>query len=243
MKKIAKIAVGITLAASLAAGAGAIAGCSKNATGEAYGLVHNGGYVGYSKITKNGDKVKDLTLTEVCLPTQVKATDSVAEADKVTVGNNSFYKTVSYGSVTLVYDTTANDYMVGTQAFKSYLQEEANCKAYYEAVVGNQVKVTVGGSQDANVMTKATLSKEENGYWTSNGVSKWKANRDATVNYVKEHGVANLDKLVKNDETKIWMDGSISTGATWNDLNSDTTGKNYYSYAQLILKANDAAKK
>ena len=50
MKRIAKIAVGITMAATLAAGAGVLAGCTPKAadkTGEAYGLVNGGGYVGY----------------------------------------------------------------------------------------------------------------------------------------------------------------------------------------------------
>ncbi len=89
MKRIAKIAVGITMAATLAAGAGVLAGCTPKAadkTGEAYGLVHGGGYVGYSQITTNGDSVKELTLTEVCLPTEVEAGSDVAEADKVNGG-------------------------------------------------------------------------------------------------------------------------------------------------------------
>ena len=107
MKRIAKIVVGITMAATLAAGAGVLAGCTPKAadkTGEAYGLVHCGGYVGYSQITTNGDSVKELTLTEVCLPTEVKAGSDVAEADKVNGGTEEkptyYYKKVSYGSVT-----------------------------------------------------------------------------------------------------------------------------------------------
>lgn len=253
MKKIAKIAVGVTLAASLAVSAGVLAGCANNEkTGEAYGLVHGAGYVGYAKIVVDGDKVKDLTLTEVCLPTQVKATDAVAEADKV--GN--YYKTVSYGSVTLTYDEAAADYMVGTTAFKTYLQTEANAKAYYEAVTSNSLKVTVGGQQKSDIMTKATLSKEENGYWTKqdkndNDYSRWKLNRDATVEYVKANGVSKLNQLTKtasgtDDKSgatvTYWTDGTVVTGATWNDLNpSDKGGKVYFTYAELIIKANDVA--
>ena len=234
MKRIAKIAVGITMAATLAAGAGVLAGCTPKAadkTGEAYGLVHGGGYVGYSQITTNGDSVKELTLTEVCLPTEVEAGDDVAEADKVRDGGTEekptyYYKTVSYGSVTLIYDAAAKGYKVGETAFKTYLESEANCKAYYEAVKNNAISVTVGTETKKDVMTYNALSKEENGYWVQGEKYKlgWKGNRDATVKYVKDHGVKNLSNLEKNADTKVWMDGSISTGA------------------ELILKANEAAK-
>lgn len=252
MKRIAKIAVGITMAATLAAGAGVLAGCTPKAadkTGEAYGLVHGGGYVGYPQITTNGDSVKELTLTEVCLPTEVEAGSDVAEADKVNGGTEEkptyYYKKVSYGSVTLIYDATVKGYKVGETAFKTYLESEANCKAYYEAVKNNAISVTVGTETKKDVMTYKTLSKEENGYWVQGEKYKlgWKGNRDATVKYVKDHGVKNLSNLEKNADTKVWMDGSISTGATWNDLNpSDKKGKVYYTYAELILKANEAAK-
>lgn len=241
------------MAATLAAGASALAGCTPKAadkTGEAYGLVHGAGYVGYSQITTNGDTVKELTLTEVCLPTEVKAGDDVAEADKVRDGGTEdnptyYYKKVSYGSVTLIYDATAKGYKVGETAFKTYLESEANCKAYYEAVKNNAISVTVGAESKKDVMTYNTLSKEENGYWVQGEKYKlgWKGNRDATVKYVKDHGVKNLSNLEKNADTKVWMDGTVSTGATWNDLNpSDKKGKVYYTYAELILKANEAAK-
>ena len=254
MKKIAKVAVGLTLAVSLTAGVAALAGCSgtPDKTGEAYGLVHGGSYVGYSRIVTNGDKVKDLTLSEICLPTQVKAADTVAAEDKV----GEYYKTVSYGSVTLTYDADAKDYMNGTTPLKTYLQTEANAKAYYEAVTTNAVSVTVGGQKKTDVMTKAALSKDENGYWTREdkdgaSYSRWKMNRDATVSYVKKYGLSKLLSLEKtadgadkkeDKDVTYWTDGTIVTDATWTDLNSDTTGKNYYSYAQLIVKANDAAK-
>lgn len=264
MKKIAKIAVGITLAASLAATAGALAGCGDAAkTGEAYGLVHSGGYVGYAKITVKGDNVTDLTLTEVCLPTQVTAGGTVADADKVVVGTGdsakAYYKTVSYGSVTLTYDAD-NGYMVGTQKLAEYLNTEANAKAYYEAVTSNAISVTVGGEKKTDIMNKATLSKEENGYWTrkdkdGKDFSRWKWNRDATVNYVKANGLAKLSTLVKSEtnngkdpadaDVKMWVDGNgIVTGATWNDLNpTDKKGKTYFTYAELITAANTNATK
>lgn len=236
MKKLTKIAIGITMSAAVAATCGALAGCSNGKTGEAYGLVHSGGYVGYSKIVLDGDTVKDLTLTEVCLPTQVKANADVAAADKV----GDYYKTVSYGTVTLTYSADANDYMVDSTAFKTYLRNETNAKAYYDAVVANSVKVTVGGQQKTDIMNYSTLSKEENGYWSTNLGTKlgWKVNRDKTVDYVKANGVGKLSTLAKDGT---WKDSDgVDTGATWSDMN--TQKENTYSYVQLILKACDAAK-
>lgn len=269
MKKFAKITAGIALVAAIATTAGVLAGCNnggdssspKNGTGEAYGLVHGAGYVGYSKIVYDNDNVTALTLSEVCLPTQVKATEEVAEADRVAVtgatSTTYYYKNVSYGSVTLVYDAT-DGYKVGSETLVKYLENEANCKAYYEAVMNNQIKVSVGGEQNSTLMSKATLSKDENGYWTTKDAqtnenySRWKLNRDATVNYVKENGTSKLKSLVKGDavndpkagkDVQYWTDGTVSTGATWSDLNpSDKKGKTYYTYAELILKAEAAIK-
>lgn len=256
MKKFQKSVIAVACAGVLCAGVAAVAGCNSDKTGEAWALTHGAGYVGYASITVNGDKVKDATLTEVCLPTHVEAGETVPEADKVTVKVMShgkeveatYYKTVSYGSVTLTYDAEAKTYKSGTTALLDLFKDEAACKAYYEAVITNQVSVTVGSEKKTDVLNKKSLSKEDNGYWTKeddngNKYSQWKVNRDATVKYVKDNGVANLLKLARNDETKLWMDGTISTGATWSDLNSDTTGKGYLSYAQLIVKANDAANK
>ncbi|MGN0806520.1 MAG: hypothetical protein ACI4MC_05725 [Candidatus Coproplasma sp.] len=265
MKKIAKVVIGMTMAATVAATAGVIAGCSSDKTGEAYGLTHTGIFVGYSKIVLSGDTVKDLVLTEVCLPTQVKATNDTTVTEDEKVGN--YYKTVSYADVTLTYDETDGYLTADGTKFVEYLRaSEENCKAYYEAVTTNSVKVTVGGQQKTDIMNYNTLSKEANNYWgrkqnedgtwsttTDNpDYSRWKMNRDATVAYVKTYGVANLTSLVKATEATddamedgktvtYWMDGEISTGATWSDLNP-ASPDGYISYAQLILKANEAAK-
>ncbi|MGN0813334.1 MAG: hypothetical protein ACI4MQ_07490 [Candidatus Coproplasma sp.] len=284
MKKISKIVVGITMAAAVAATAGVIAGCSSDKTGEAYGLTHRAGYVGYSKIVVNGDKVKDLVLTEVCLPDHVTVTTgtstvSAAEAEAAittTVSANdyvvvttsktadevttytatAYYKTVTVGSTTFTYDATDGYKTADGATIVSWLGTEANCKAYYEAVTTNAVKVKLGAEEKTDVMNKANLSKEENGYWERTGkdgntYSRWKMNRDATVNYVKTYGTANLTSLVKatdkvadtkeDKQVTYWMDGTISTGATWSDLNP-ATSDGYFSYAELIVKANEAAK-
>lgn len=258
MKKITKAAVGVTLAVSLAAGVAALAGCSADKTGEAYALVHGGSYVGYSKIVTNGNMVKELSLHEVCLPTYVTAGESVAEDDKVTVKVNdhgsmvdkSFYKTISYGDITLTYKTVgevSGYYTSANQSLGDYLKAESNAKAYYEAVTSNSVKVTVGGQQKTDIMTNAALNKDENGYWTrkdksGESYSRWKMNRDATVNYVKSYGLSKLSKLAKSPDSwesdakedksvQTWMDGNISTGATWSDLNTKPEAGTYLSYA------------
>lgn len=269
MKKFAKITAGVALVAAIATTAGVLAGCNnssstpKNGTGEAYGLVHGGEkYVGYSKIVYEDNKVTDLTLIEVFLPMEVKASEEVAEADRVAVVGSSsttyYYKTVSYGNVTLTYDAT-DGYKVGSQTLAKYLESEANCKAYYEAVMNNQITVTVGGEQNSTLMSKATLCKEDNGYWTQQdksnndaNYSRWKMNRDATVAYVKANGTSKLKKLTKGEavndpkaakDVQYWTDGSVTTGATWNDLNpSDKKGKVYFTYAELILQAEKALK-
>lgn len=256
MKKLIKSIITVACVGTLCAGIAAFAGCSNGVKGEAYGLVHGAGYVGYASVTVNGDKVTDATLSEVCFPDHVKTAD------------DDYYATVTYGDVTMTYDADAETYKVGTQTIKEYFQSGENCKAYYDAVMSNSVTVKVGNENKTDIMTKAALSKDENGYWTrtkneegkwvtdvnakdANAYSRWKMNRDATIKYVKEHGVENLLKLVKSDtatpdakedkDVKYWMDGTINTGATWNDLNSTKEGS--FSYAQLIVNAYNAAKK
>lgn len=287
MKHFAKVAVGIAVAASVAASAGALYGCSSGDAGEAYGLTHGGSYVGYAKIVTSGDKVKDLTLTEVCLPDHVCYTATSTEsfeAAKAALGEHNtqdfvifksqsssggtttykataYYGVVKYGDVTVKYDEATDGYVVQNEnkdKFADFLQSEENCKAYYEAVTSGNIKVTVGGEDKTGVMNAAALSKEENGYWTrkdrgGNDYSRWKMNRDATVKFVKENGVEALKNLTKADKESddvkedkkvtYWMSGSVSTNATWVDLNSDTSGENYFSYAQLILKAKSASGK
>lgn len=255
MKKLVS-AVAVGAVAVLACGAMVACGGEKE-TG-AYGLVHGAGYVGFAEVKLNGGKVSDVTLSEVCLPTQVTAPETVPAADKVTSHGTdvekSYYKTVSYGDVTLVYDATAKTYKSGSTALVDFFQKEENAREYYKAVMSNKVSVSVDGKNDKSVMTKAALSKEENGYWGSaSGLtySRWKANRDATVKYVKEKGLSALTTLVKSTdkaadmlggdgEVTYWFDANgVNTGATWTDLNTDK--ENTLSYAQLIVKAAVAA--
>lgn len=235
--------------------------CNNKMTGETYGLVHNAGYVGKATITKSGDKITDATLEEMCLPTQVKATADVPEADRVDVVSGDpatttyYYKTVKFNDVTMTYDMEKG-YMVGNQTLKEYFQNEDNCKAYFEAAKGNNLIVMVGGQEKKDVMTNALLNKDENGYWTrqdanNNNYSRWKVNRDATVNYVKEYGVEGLKNLTQSTETvkdsygvdaKYWKDANgVSTGATWSDMYKATNPTDYYTYSQLLLKAADKA--
>lgn len=233
MKKLFKALLVFACAGTLCAGALALSACGGDKDTGAYGLVHNAGYVGYSTVTVDkDDKVTDATLTEYCFPTQVKTEDG------------DCYAEVSYGKVTMKYDEEAKTYKVGEQTLKEYFKEEKNCKAYVDAVKDGKVYVTVDGVKKNDVMTKAALCKDDNGYWsveTSVGGSimagdyKWKANRDATINYVKSYGVSKLLSLTVGAD-KYWVDSNnVSTGATWSDLN--TTKEGTLSYAQLIVNA------
>lgn len=232
-------------------------------TGTAYGLVHGGSYVGKATITKTDDKVTDATLEEMCLPTQVKATAEVAEDDRVDVTTGEgesakttyYYKTVKYDNVTMTYDAQNNSYMVGDQKLADYLRTEANCKAYFEAAAANNLSVMVGGKEDKTIMTNDALNKDKNGYWTkqdknNKSYSRWKVNRDATVNYVKQHGLDALKNMTQAEavedaygaQAKYWQDANgVSTGATWSDMYKATAPENYYTYVMLLNKAAENA--
>ena len=233
MKKLFKALLVFACAGTLCAGALAMSACGGSKDTGAYGLVHGAGYVGYATVTVDKeDKVTDATLTEYCFPTQVKDADG------------GYYSEVSYGKVTMKYDEEGKTYKVGEQTLKEYFKDEDNCKTYVKAVNDGKVYVTVDGVKKNDVMTKAALCKDDNGY----GGTKfdWKKNRDATVNYVKTYGVAELLKLEPEEwvtdkngnpaPSGVWSDSNnVSTGATWTDLNTVKEGT--LSYAQLIVKA------
>jgi hypothetical protein len=296
MKKMTKIVAGVAALAALSVSAFSLVACGDGGDGgkntetklsgsaEVYGPVHGGSFVGYSKITVVDNAVTDLTLTEICFPTQVtvakgtsttSAEDAVANisttvaaSDYVVVNTSStkttegvttttytataYYKTVSYGSTTFTYDAENKTYLNGTTTMSVYMQDETNAKAYYDAVKANNVAVSLNGAEDKTVMTYNALCKDENGYWNvqddaGETYSRWKLNRDATVNYVKQYGIDNLFNLKKSTtsvedskgvESLYWMDGTISTGATWNDMSKvPSASVGYYSYAELITRA------
>lgn len=233
-------------------------------TASAYGLVHKAGYVGVATATVRGGKLADLKLTEVCVPTYVKATEKTPEADRVadqindhgTLKDVFFYKTIKFDDYTFTYSVEKKDYVDAEgKTFKEVMADEDACKAYYNAVVKGELAVVINGEEKTDVMTYAKLSKEENGYWTKqdkdgNSYSRWKLNRDATVKYALENGVDCLLGLVqakdkvqdeKGADALYWMDGDVSTGATWSDLNP-VSSDGYFSYAELIDAAFEAAK-
>lgn len=173
----------------------------------------------------------------------------------------AYYKTVKYGNVTMTFDATAKAYKIGDKTLvEYYYNNEPAAKAYYEAVLSNNISVVVGGQEKKDVMTNAELNKEVNGYWTKKDASgadysRWLWNRDATINFVKANGVDGLASLTKstNDEDKVddgkgnkvtyFMSGNVSTGATWSDLYKATAPTTYYTYAQLLINAkNNVAK-
>ena len=237
----------------------AFAACGENeADGKACGLVHGAGYVAMATVTLKGEKIAEATLTEVCFPTYVEAGELVPAADKVadTVNEHgeevekTFYKNVSYGDVNLTY-VAGSGYMKGTVLFTDLMKDEDEAEDYFKAVMNSELSVTVDGRKKTDVLNKSSLCKDDNGYWTrtdknGNNYSRWKMNRDATVDYVKLNGTAGLTKLVKSEtpspdlkedkEVYYWTDGNLSTGATWTDLNNGSAN-GYYTYARLFVKA------
>lgn len=252
MKKLIKITALVCALSAVCISAG----CKENTAkeGKAYGLVHGGKYVGLATVSVKDDKITDATLTEVCLPGHVTAGEDVAEDDKVCDGDNCYYKNVSYGGVTLTY-VAGSGYQSGETPLFKLLNNEQSAKEYFDAVNSNAVSVVVGGQKKTDIMNKASLSKEENGYWTrtdkdGNEYSRWKMNRDATIEYVKQYGVDNLTKLTKSEtaspdkredkEVNYWVYGGVSTGATWADLNKEGA-EGYFTYAKLLTAAYNAA--
>lgn len=247
MKIFLKIAPLVILGALCISGCGGESSASKS--GEAYSLVHGGKYVACVTLSAEGDKVTAISLNEVCFPDHVTAEDDT-EDDTVTEDEETFYKYVSFGGTELTYEK-GKGYMKEEKPLSELFKDKSLAEEYYKAVMDDKVYVTVGGQKKSGVMTKSALSKDENGYWTrtdKNGekYSRWKMNRDATLNYVLNHGVGNLTSLKKSEtasadkfedkEVYYWMDGDISTGATWVDLNS-SEAVGYESYAKLIITA------
>lgn len=238
MKKLFKALLVVACAGTLCAGAVALSACGGGEKDTAaYGLVHGAGYIGYADVKVDAeDRVTYAYFTEICFPTQVPQTP------KTETTAATYYSEVTYGNVTMTYDAEAKTYKVGDLILKEYFKEEANCKTYVDAVKEGKVAVTVDGAKKYDVMTWSKLCKDANGYWgTANSSQKlnWKGNRDAMVKYVMDNGVSKLLTLVKateGDNKGYWVDSSsVSTGATWTDMNTDKEGS--ISYAQLMVNA------
>ena len=233
------------------AAASMLAACGNTAkTGAAYGMTHGAGYISKATVTVDGGKVTDATLVEVCLPDYVQPASASADTVEATVKSHGadvtrlFWKTVKFGTYTLEFDATAKTYKSGSKTMVELFQEEKAAQTYYDAVLANNVSVMIGGKEDKTYLTNDQLNKEVNGYWKGDNYPLgWLGNRDATVKWVKEHGIDGLlSATKKTDGNKQWTVNGVDTGATWSDLASNTTGKNYLSYAQLLVNAFNNAK-
>ena len=224
---------------------GLFAGCKDKTTsmeGTAYGLVHNANYIGMAKLViDNSGKITDAYLDEACLPHYVKAETTVASEDMIEVGDNRYFKTVKYNKVTMTFDQEKNTYLIDGQDMKEYYKDESKAKEYYLAVEQNILLVTLNGNDTKDVLTADKLMKSRNGYWKEGTFGKgWKANRDATINYVKANGLSNLP--LEKGNSGAWIDSKgIDTGATWVDMSGTKEG--FVSYLDLLKKANNAIKK
>ena len=209
--------------------------------GEAFGLVHGAGYVGYATVTTTDGKITAATLTEYCFPSYVTA-DAAEEGKTVDIevtahGSTStkhFYKEVKFGTYTLTADAEAKGYK--TADGKTEVQlfgDDAAAKAWKEAIVAGSVEV----NGVKTIMTNDTICKDKNGYGGT--TFDWKGNRDKTVAAF----IANGDKITtatQDDDTGKWKIGEVDTGATWTDFNTRKEGS--LSYAELLVKALKAVK-
>jgi uncharacterized protein with FMN-binding domain/flavin-binding protein dodecin len=215
---------------------------------------------GTSKTSADDAKAAVLTTNNVAAD-DVVVLDTVAQSgtDEITYTATAYYKTIKYSNYTFTYDTTNGYADADGTTLLSLMSYESEAKTYYDAVMNNSLNVVIGTANNTTIMGKAKMSKDDNGYWPKedkdgNDYSRWQVNRDNTVKYVKENGVAHLLSLTKaaavdedplgKAETKTdttyteWVDGTIKTGATWNDLNPATKSvAGYLTYAELITKA------
>ena len=197
----------------------------------AYGRVHKK-YAGQATVYVVAGKLVAASLDEACLPTQVTAGADLGEYTVAVAGKgdavNYYYKTVKFADVTMVYDATAGDYMVGTTKAADWLVEAANSQKYYEAAAANQVKATVANGEV--VMTASQLLKSLNNYWptTHSGVTSgsalgWQANVIATCKYVVANGFSAesftaVEEGTKPLENELVDNNGVKTGATWTDM-------------------------
>jgi hypothetical protein len=209
--------------------------------GEAFGLVHGAGYVGYATVTTTDGKITAATLTEYCFPSYVTA-DAAEEGKTVDIevtahgatSTKHFYKEVKFGTYTLTIDAEAKGYKTADgKTEKALFADDAAAKAWKEAIVAGNVEV----NGVKTIMTNDKLCKDKNGYGGTN--FDWKGNRDKTVAAFIEHGKA-LENATYNADAKKWSLNDVELGATWTDLNTRKEGS--LSYVELLVKALNAVK-
>ena len=215
--------------------------------GEAFGLVHGAGYVGYATVTTTDGKITAATLTEYCFPSYITA-EAAEEGKTVDVevtahGSTStkhFYKEVKFGTYTLTADAEAKGYKTADNKTEVQLfGDDAAAKAWKEAIVAGNVEV----NGVKTIMTNDKICKDKNGYGGAN--FDWKGNRDKTVAAFIAQGekitTATTKKVTVDEKEKnYWVIGEYETGATWTDFNTRKEGS--LSYAELLVKALNAVK-
>lgn len=211
--------------------------------------------------------VRGAELYEYCLPSYITIADdqkaTFDETDYVTgkvishgaVKTQNWYKTVKFGTYTLTATVDAEGMLSYKDAEgKNPLATAEGQEAWANAVIADAVTLVLKAG-DRKVGNKE-FNKDFNGYGGTR--FDWIGQRNATVGIVMDYSVEALTtaelKVVSttSDENgsitstkKAWfitVDGKeVKTAATWTDLNSNTAGKGYSSYAQLIKAAYDKA--
>ena len=209
--------------------------------GVGYGLVH-GHYVGEAKVKLKGSSITELTFEEYYLPynaAQLKALsaweetvpDNVVERSVTNASTNvttvTYYAKYFYvdGDVYVGSLNSSNviQYLKGTQNIEDWVKNEANAKAYVDAVKAN--KVYVIDSETATTKSSLALTgsaatgftKSTTGYWPAThavGIG-WQANMDAIAATFISQGVEG--SYTQNDDGN-WTILDHVSGATVSDF-------------------------
>ena len=217
--------------------------------GVSYGLVH-GHYVGVAKVVVDkDDKVVNVQFEEYYLPynsAQIVLTDEQKESlpsDALAViGSRGTSYYAKYVSVNGVLFTGAVSGEAGSQSIKysasgiadieEWVKNEANAKAYVEAVEAGKVfnanaNGTVSSYVKANANAKIGDTKSTTGYWTAPATYPlgWGGNMAAIAEALVGTTMNATEADLVKDGT--WKIGDLTTSATLSDF------ADYYLLAQV----------
>ncbi len=218
----------------------ALAACGETEKeGTGYGLVHSH-YVGEVTVKLVGDRITEMTIEEYYLPYnagQLLAVEGWADETpenvvkrQVTNAQNvtttTYYAKYFYVAGTVytgsLNSSNAIQYLNGTTNIEDWVKNEANAKAYVEAVLAGNVFVIdsptatsasslVRTGNAANGWTKSTT-----GYWTGpNFPLGWTGNMTAIIDTLMETGV---NAVYSMDEDGFWGTVDHVSGATLVDF-------------------------
>lgn len=234
MKKFLKIAVTALCLLSLTVFAASCSSCAgKEATGYAYGLVHNY-YVGMATVKRNGDKVVSVKIEEMEGPAswakksniKTEFTEGVeftegGFAKQITIGTMTFTATDNENAKTPAYKQSEDG-----ETFEEWVKKDENAKFYFQQMSDGNYRIlkadgTAGEmdfNTDANGLKKGERwLKSKNGYWSGeNFPLGWQGNMDKITDYLVRNGFSSYTGNESKDST--WVIDGVDTGATLVDF-------------------------